>query len=262
MKLKRSEVLFLRVERLTEAPMLILAVAFLVIVFLPEVVDLSERAYSVFEGLLWLIWGVFAVELGIKTYLAPSRRHYLVTHWPDVLTVALPFLRPLRLLRIFIVLARAWRQTRSVLRQQTLSLVGVTSLLTVVVAASLLYAVERRAGGPISTYADALWWAAATITTVGYGDMYPITAFGRGVAVFLMLTGITLFGLLTASIAAFFVESGTEQNGDPTLEEIRMRLARLEQQFDTNRVHRRPRSNVRRQPRPRVHRRRLQEPSA
>lgn len=248
---RRAE-MFRRVERLTEAPMLVLAVAFVALVFLPEVVELSERAHEAVEGLLWLVWGVFAIELGVKTYLAPDRRRFLLTHWPDVLTVAFPFLRPLRLLRVFIVLARAWRQTRSVLRQRTLSLVGITSLLTVLGAAGLLYAVERHTDGPIKTFPDALWWAVTTITTVGYGDMYPTTALGRGVAVFLMVTGITLFGLLTASVAAFFVESDAEKTENAVLEEIRLRLARLEQQLEAG--------GARRRPRLRTYRRRSQAP--
>jgi len=227
----RRAILFARVERVTEAPMLLLAFVFLIIVLLPEVADLPDRVQNGLEGLIWMIWGLFTVELVIKTYLAPNRRQYLVTHWPDVLTVAFPFLRPLRLLRLFIVMARAWKQTRHVLRQQTLSLIGLTSIITTVLAATLVYAVERRADGPIQTFVDSLWWAVTTITTVGYGDMYPVTPFGRGVAVFLMLTGITLFGLLTASIAAFFVEEDTQVSQERSFEEILERLDRIERCF-------------------------------
>jgi voltage-gated potassium channel len=86
---------------------------------------------------------------------------------------------------------------------------------------------ERGGDGSIQTFADALWWAAATITTVGYGDVYPRTAAGRGVAVVLMLIGISLFGLLTARVAAFFVETDdTAQNA--RYDEILRRLDRME----------------------------------
>jgi voltage-gated potassium channel len=241
----RRTTLFARVEQVTEIPMLVLAFVFLIIVLLPEIMPLSLRVENMLEGMLWLIWGVFAVELGIKTYLAPDRRRYLVAHWPDVLTVALPFLRPLRLLRIFVVVARAWKQTRSVLRQRTLSLVGLTSLITIILSATFVYAVERRTDGPIQTYVDALWWAVTTITTVGYGDMYPTTNVGRGVAVFLMLTGIALFGLLTASIAAFFVEEDAQASKGDRFDEILERLNQLERTVARQRrLQKRPRPKM------------------
>ncbi len=61
-------------------------------------------------------------------------------------------------------------------------------------------------GSTIHNYGDALWWAIVTVTTVGYGDKYPVTAGGRGVAVVLMLVGIGLIGVLTATVASYFVE--------------------------------------------------------
>lgn len=228
---KRRATLFMQVERVTEIPMLALAFLFLIIVLLPEVVELSLDIQNTLEGLLWIIWGIFALELLLKTYLAPERFRYLVTHWPDVLTVAVPFLRPIRLLRIFFVTARAWKQIRSVLRQQTLSLIGFTSMITVTISATLVYIAERQTDGPIETYVDALWWAVTTITTVGYGDMYPTTGFGRGVAVFLMLTGITLFGLLTASVAAFFIEEDIQPGNENQLDEIMKRLDDIEEKI-------------------------------
>lgn len=234
---ERRTALFTQVERVTEIPMLALAFLFLIIILFPEVTELSLEVQNTLESLLWIIWGVFAVELILKTYLAPERFRYLVSHWPDVLTVAVPFLRPIRLLRIFFVTARVWKQIRSVLRQQTLSLVGFTSMITVAISATLVYIAERQTDGPIETYADALWWAVTTITTVGYGDMYPTTGFGRGIAVFLMLTGITLFGLLTASVAAFFIEEDTNTSNENQLEEIMKRLDDIEQKITQQNGH-------------------------
>jgi len=79
----------------------------------------------------------------------------------------------------------------------------------------------------ITDYADALWWAATTITTVGYGDRFPTTPAGRGIAVVLMVAGIAFFGVLTASVAAYFVES--KESG--SLSEIEKRLERIEKRL-------------------------------
>ena len=216
------------VERAFEVPMLLLAIILLILVAIPEVTAVSDATASLLDAVGWMIWSVFALELGVKTYLAPNRWRYLLTHWQDVLMVVVPFLRPLRIIRIVIVASRFWRQLRLVLRRRTFSLVGTTSLVAVIAAATLMYAAERRANGPIQAYPDALWWAMSTITTVGYGDVYPVTPAGRGIAIFLMLAGISLFGLLTARVAAFFVEEEEQESQTPKLEEILRRLEGIE----------------------------------
>jgi voltage-gated potassium channel len=146
----------------------------------------------------------------------------------DVLTVLVPFLRPVRLLRVAIISARLWTEMRVLIYQRTFSTVAMTSLVSAVSAATLVYAVERGGEGPIQTFPDALWWAAATITTVGYGDVFPKTAAGRGIAFLLMLVGISVFGLLTARVAAIFVEASEEDHHGRKLDEVLARLERLE----------------------------------
>jgi voltage-gated potassium channel len=234
---EHRQILFARVERATEVPMLLLAIVFLVVIAVPEAIDVSPEWEMTFEAITWIVWAAFAFELIVKTYLAPDRRRYLVTHWMDVVTVVVPFVRPLRLLRLVVVGVRFWTEARTVLRERTLGVIGTASLLAVGTASLLVYIAERGGDGSIQTFADALWWAAATITTVGYGDVYPKTAAGRGVAVLLMLIGITLFGLLTARVAVFFVETD-ERAEQPRYEEIVRRLERIEARLndasDTN----------------------------
>jgi voltage-gated potassium channel len=84
-----------------------------------------------------------------------------------------------------------------------------------------------------------MWWAVTTITTVGYGDHFPRTAAGRGVAAALMISGIALFGIITASIAAYFVEHDSETGGSAPqlqaqLEQISDRLAAIERRLGDN----------------------------
>ena len=68
-----------------------------------------------------------------------------------------------------------------------------------------IWTVERHSGGPIHDYPDALWWSIATVTTVGYGDVYPVTSEGRGIATFLMIAGIAIFGIVSANLAAMIL---------------------------------------------------------
>ena len=221
--------LFERVDQATELPMLVLALVFAVVVMLLALAELPSDADQALEAVTWLIWGVFVFELLVKTYLAPDRRRYLVTHWADVLSVLVPALRPLRFLRLVVAGVRFWRNAEELLRHRAFSFLALTTLCAVVAAGVLVYAVERQGDGPIQTLADAFWWAAATITTVGYGDVYPRTPAGRGIAVVLMLIGISLFGVLTARVAAFFVQGANREVDDDKLDEIRARLQRLEQ---------------------------------
>ena len=223
---ERRRILLETIERYTEMPLLGLAAAFAIIVVMPLVVELDPEWNTVLDELEWLIWGIFLADLSVKTYLAESRLEYLKRNWFAVLTVAFPFLRPLRLLRLLRVLVVFAAVSPRFLRFFTLhGLHKALAVIGVVIAASagLVTYFEREAGGSIKTMADGLWWALATVTTVGYGDTYPVTLPGRGVAVFLMLVGIAWFGIVTANLAAFLVEPEEDK-----LSEVVKRLDRIE----------------------------------
>lgn len=256
-----------KVENTTETPMLVLSVIYVVVALLPDIAVLAQEDLEFLDGLLWIVWGIFATELLVKIFVSPKPLQYMVQNWPDVLIVAMPFLRPLRFLRILLVLPKAWRQTRSVLRQKTFSFIGLTSLSTVLLSAAFVYLVEKGTPSPINSYADALWWAMSTITTVGYGDMYPVTGFGRGVAVFLMLTGITLFGLLTASVASFFVEDDSAKKDHMTINTLLEQSQQFETQLNQVIATQQPRrrfhlANYRQQLAERENQRKVQKPKA
>jgi voltage-gated potassium channel len=242
---------FEAVERAVELPMLVLSLALLPIVVVPLLITLPTEWELAWQTVGWMIWAAFAAELTVKTYLAPRRLRYLRDHWFDVLIVAIPFLRPLRmfhalralrllqLLRLISVGAKVTVAAREVLGRRGLPyaiLVG--GLLILASTVAVTYA-ERGHGGSIDDFGTALWWAMATVTTVGYGDVAPTTPAGRGVAVFVMLIGITLFGLFTANAATFLLQS--RGRGDPhkdvTLSDIAAQLQRLEAQVAELRTH-------------------------
>jgi voltage-gated potassium channel len=121
------------------------------------------------------------------------------------------------------------REARSILRHRGLNWVLLIVLVLSLIAAAMVLEFER--GNPeanISFYPDALWWAVTTITTVGYGDRFPMSLAGRGVAVVLMASGIAMFGVITASIAAYFVEQKAEHDQTGRLDQILARLDTIE----------------------------------
>lgn len=198
-----------RYERRAEVPMLLLAVAFLVSYAWP-IIDRSMEP-TVREWLLLvstLVWVAFTIDYAIRLYLAQHRLTYALTHWYDTLLVLVPALRPLRLLRLIVVFRLLQRSTAGSLAGRVgVYTAFITTSAVLLGALAMLDAEQDAAGSTITTYSDALWWAVVTVTTVGYGDLYPVTTLGRAIAVPLMFVGIGLVGLVTASMAAWLVRT-------------------------------------------------------
>jgi len=129
--------------------------------------------------------------------------------------IALPILRPLRLLRLVMLLRVLNRRATNSLRGRVITYVsGATVLIIGSAGLAVLDAERGHPGADINNYGDALWWAMTTIATVGYGDRYPVTGQGRFVAAGLMLAGIALLGVVTASIASWLIEKVREVEAD------------------------------------------------
>lgn len=195
-------------ERRAEGPLILLALAFLVAYAWP-VLDprLDPDTRTFLNAVSWTVWGAFAVDLAIRLVLADDRRSYAVKHWYDVALVALPLLRPLRLLRLLALVRILDRSAANNLAGRVLVYVTGAAAVAVGLGALAVLDVERPAeGANITSLGDALWWACATVTTVGYGDRFPVTTEGRMVAVVLMLAGIGLVGSVTAAVASWILK--------------------------------------------------------
>jgi voltage-gated potassium channel len=228
---------------LTDTPLLVLAIAFVAVLALPYAVDLSgaESVAVAFANLL--IWAVFAVDYLARLYLASDRRRYVRRNLLDLVIVAVPFLRPfralrlLRLLRLGAVGGVLYRRSGS-FHARVSAYVGTTAVVVVGLSGLAMFDAERDApSGNIKTLPDALWWAATTVTTVGYGDRYPTTATGRFIAVGLMLVGVALLGVVTASIAAWFVQrlkpvEEAEERAEATLGDVLGELRRMNERLE------------------------------
>lgn len=154
-----------------------------------------------------VVWVVFGLDYLTRLYLAPGRWAFVRGHPLDLLVLALPMFRPLRALRVVPILLRLNRRAVDSLHGQVAMYVtGAVSLIVFIASLAVLNAERDAPDANITSFGDALWWSAATVSTVGYGDSFPTTGEGRWVAVALMLAGIALVGVVTATLAAWFVD--------------------------------------------------------
>lgn len=207
--------------------------------FPPEV----QRILNVADFLICLI---FLADFGILLALHKNRKRYMLTWgWLDLVS-SIPMIDPLRWGRLarlirLIRLFRGVRGSTGLLRQlflnkQEATLVGIILLLCCVIAFSSvgILIAEQDSGGSIDTAEEALWFTISTFTTVGYGDLTPVTTFGRAVATLTMIAGISIFGAFTALMATFLVSSPQHQQNTTILEELasqRKLLVALEEQL-------------------------------
>lgn len=230
----QSEDRLRRIERATELPLFVLAVVIVPLLLGPVMFPLRPDVEDLFLAMDWFIWAAFAVDFGVKLAVAPRRLQYLRNHPLEAAMVALPFLRPLRLARL-VRFARPGTALglnvtilqRLAAERGTRLVVGAVLSCLVAGAGGVLLAERGEPGANITNFGDALWWAATTMTTVGYGDRFPTTAEGRGIAIVLMLFGIAALSALTAVVAAMLVREDASRGQEPTLAELLEELRNL-----------------------------------
>jgi voltage-gated potassium channel len=208
----------------------------------------SATARNIASGLNWIVWLTFCAEYLGKLAFAPSRRGYVRRAWLDLLIIVLspPFLVPnvlqgaravravrvlrlLRFVRAAAVAAIGLKEAGEAFKHRRFHYVALTTMVVVAVGAIGIFAVEQGENKAIVTIGDALWWAIVTTTTVGYGDVSPVTTEGRLIAVALMVVGIGFIGVLTATITSFFLDPAHATDQTNQIDE---RLARIEEKLD------------------------------
>jgi voltage-gated potassium channel len=215
-------------EARTRQPLDLLALATLWLIVVPPGDYGHEVRYIVLAFRIALS-AVYGIDIGIRSTLAPRHVHYALTHPLALVSVVLP---PVRV--IFSI-----RLVQSMFRRGHLGRFLTAAAVLVLNGAVIVYLFERHApGSNIHTLRDALWWSSVTVTTVGYGDFYPVTAGGRVAACFIMGTGLLTLAVVTAQVASSFVAQGSSrtrpapQDGavrrEVTLAELDQRLARIE----------------------------------
>ena len=224
-----------RYEVKTTILMVTLAIVYIVL-YAIEVLSssLPESVSSTLNIAGNVIWVTFVIDLAYRIYLAPQRLRYIVSHPIDVIAVALPAFRSLRILRVFT--AGQWLMTDG--KRVTYGRTGLSLVVGVLVIVGLgglaiLDAEKNVPGATITSFGDGIWFAFTTISTVGYGDLYPATAQGRFVAVGLMILGISLLGIVSGTLASKFLSQIREENDEDIsvvlqeLRELRVEVAEL-----------------------------------
>jgi voltage-gated potassium channel len=160
-----------------------------------------------------VLTGLFVLEFGSRILAARSRLAYLRGHWIDVVALAPPIriARLLRLVRAFAGIYRAGLHIDGLARHKGFAWLLLAWLGVMALCSAWMYIAEHGLNKAVESPFDALWWGVVTLTTVGCGDVTPLTTEGRVAAMALMLLGIGLFGAITATITNYLMTRDIQQ---------------------------------------------------
>ncbi|WP_159738029.1 potassium channel family protein [Vibrio atypicus] len=212
---------------------------------------LKPETRQVLIGLDFLICSIFVLQLSVDLIRSTNRVQFMKRHWIDFLA-SLPMIEPLRYARLFSILRviLVIRSSRSVFKQllknkheTTLASILLLMVILITIGSSMMLFIEGHSpDANIKDGGDAMWWALVTISTVGYGDHYPVTDGGRILAAGLIVCGVGLFGMISGLVTSMITSPSKSQtsrsvNKERLLlelvekqDEILRRLDKIEQQ--------------------------------
>jgi voltage-gated potassium channel len=234
-----------QLEQWLDTPMLVLSFVWLALALL----EMTNRTNGLFRWLGTVIWIVFIADFLLRFTLAPNKLRFLRGNWLTLISLLVPALRLFRFARVLHLLGSARgvdlvkivgsmnRGMNALRKSLGRRRVGYVLVLTVVVtlagaAGMLQFEAGLPDGQGFTGYADALWWTAMIMTTIG-SQYWPVTAEGRILAFLLSIYAISVFGYLTAALATFFVGRDAEEErtgvaGQQAIERLIKTVERLE----------------------------------
>ena len=233
-----------KIGKLFEWPMLLIA-ALTVMAWYAETRPSAAQAESMVTPIDWLIWGFFLIETLVLLWVVDNRRRYVMGNWCNLLILAgglllfldIQYATGLRTLRLIAILAMLMNMSvsyRRLMESHNLGSTLVISFFILLVSGTLMAVIDPNIDTPL----DGLWWAWVTVTTVGYGDIVPTSTMGRLFASLLILMGIGLVSVLTATISALYIQQDEEAQNqrlieqEERIEELEDQLRRMENKLD------------------------------
>lgn len=160
-------------------------------------------------------WALFAADYAVRWRLSGQRLSFVPTHWLDTLVLVLPLLRPVRIVRVYEAVQHRHGQPRLSLHARVAVYSGLSVTLIGFAGALAVYQAEHAApNATILTFGDSVWWVCSTLSTVGYGDVTPVTPRGRTIAVGLMGCGLALLGAVTGSFSSWLLQVFTREDDE------------------------------------------------
>ncbi|MCB5275293.1 pH-gated potassium channel KcsA [Arthrobacter sp. SO5] len=206
-------------QKHSEGPLIGAAFVFLAAYSILVIVEPAAPYSTALTIAIWSTWAAFGVDYLVKLSLSPQRGRWFLRHPMDLLMVVLPVARPLRLLRPFTLRKVMDRAPGTAIRARVMAYVIASALLLIYTVALSVLSFEKGApNANITSMGDSLWWAIVTLTTIGYGDFYPVTVPGRWAATALMIGGFAVLSMVTAAVASWLVESVSAATGERTKE--------------------------------------------
>ncbi|MFD7876415.1 potassium channel family protein [Streptomyces sp. NPDC059766] len=198
----------LRWEHRTELPLALASLLFLA----SYAVHVLGQGLSHFWHALCLAvtgatWALFIADYLVRWRISGQRLGFVHRHLLDTMVVILPLLRPLRVVKTYDAVQHRHGQPRLPLPLRVMAYASMSSVL--LGFSSALAVLQQERGVPdatIRTFGDSVWWAAATLSTVGYGDVAPVTPLGRTIAVGMMACGLALLGAVTGSFSSWLLQ--------------------------------------------------------
>ncbi|MFC0472149.1 potassium channel family protein [Halalkalibacter kiskunsagensis] len=190
---------------------------------------MSDNAFI--QNLDFYIWIIFVIDVSVRFIKSENKWDYIKRNPFDIIAI-IPLdsifrlarlARLIRLIRAIAIVGHYLKPFYQIIRTNHLDRVLATLFILIFVAAIPIQMIEPS----IPSYTDAVWWAVVTATTVGYGDISPVTIFGRLIAIVLMLFGIGLLGMVTSSIAAYFIQANKEKDEDNTITYLKNEIERI-----------------------------------
>lgn len=218
-------------EDRTSTPMFVASVLYLLAFAAPIMSTRIQEPYDGYLNIIQMIlWGLFAADYCVRLYLAP-RRLYFITH--NLMNLAIVLLPPWRIVSFLAMMHLTTNRQYKRLSELGMKLFGYTAIFIIMFALSIYSVESSEPGAMIRDLPTAYWWMFTTLTTVGYGDVYPVTGIGRVIAVIVMLYGGGLVAVATGALASWIIEKfgGREEQEYPAtkadVDDLRLEIAEL-----------------------------------